>query len=164
MAWWQEIKEQRPEWQATTLPFQEFTHSFVSASPHSDRISISYFKDHRSNKVGAKVWFGELAEGPPRHAHGGAQASVLDEVCGGAAWLNGLTVVAANLNVSFRNMCPLRQDIFCLGWIEKKEGKKILTRGELRDGEGKLIAESEVLFILLDEARMAELRAGIHQK
>jgi hypothetical protein len=45
-----------------------------------------------------------------------------------------------------------------VGWIESVEGRKIFTKGELKAGDV-LCAEAEGLFISIDMARFAGMKA-----
>ena len=74
--------------------------SFVTTES-KDRIESTYYFDDVENIFYAEITFGELAQGPPHHAHGGAISSVLDEAMGAAAWLNNFKVVTAKLEVEF---------------------------------------------------------------
>lgn len=139
-----------PDWQAIDLPFAHLVHSFVSGDPQGQRIRVRYFKGKEPDVLWGRVWFGPEAEGPPGHAHGGAQAAVLDEVCGGAAWVFGHQVVAVQLQTEFIKFVPLHTELLMKGLISKKEGRKIYTEGRIEDGKGQILARAEALFLELN--------------
>lgn len=139
-----------PDWQAIDLPFSHLVHSFVSGDPQGQRIRIRYFKGKEHDVLWGRVWFGPEAEGPPGHAHGGAQAAALDEMCGGAAWVFGHQVVAVQLQTEFIQFVPLRTELLMKAVITKKEGRKIYTEGRIEDGKGQVLARGEVLFLQLN--------------
>ena len=119
---------------------------FVSGDPEGSRYRVRYYRD-REQHLKARVWFGPETEGPPGHAHGGAIAAVLDEVLGLSAWAAGYPIVVANLNVSFRNLLPLRKVVTVHSDIVSVDGRKVMARGCLRSG-ATIYAEAECLCIV----------------
>lgn len=94
------------------------------------------------------ITLGIEKEGPPGHAHGGALATMIDEVMGAAAWHNGYRVLAANLNFNYRRPAPLGVELRVRGWIERVDGRKIFTSGEVLLPDGIVATEGTGLFIL----------------
>lgn len=85
------------------------------------------FKLREDGVVVAECKLSANHEGPPRHAHGGALASLLDEAMGAAAWLAGYRVVAVHLECDYRLAVPLDTDIVVEGRVERHEGRKVFT-------------------------------------
>lgn len=131
--------------------------SFVSGEPDGDRLRVRYFRRERDGALVGKIWFGPGAEGPPAHAHGGSMAAVLDEAMGAAAWMAGHQVLAAKLTVEFRRMLPLENEAMLEAWVERVEGRKVVTRGRLSDSAGEPYAEAEGLFIVVAAERFGDL-------
>ncbi len=131
--------------------------AFVSGDPQSDRLRVRYFPRQHDNVLVALVWFGPGTEGPPGHAHGGSVASALDEAMGGAAWHAGLPVVAARLTIDFREMVPIGIEATIEARIDRVDGRKVRTRGRLTDGAGRVYAEGEGLFIVLEADQLDRL-------
>lgn len=84
-------------------------------------------------------------------------AAVLDEAMGAGALLAGHAVVAANLNINFRRMLPLENEVLLETWVERVDGKKVMTRGRLFDRDGEPYADGEGLFILIGVERFGTL-------
>ncbi len=131
--------------------------AFVSGDPQSDRLRVRYFHRAADGMLVALVWFGPGTEGPPGHAHGGSVASALDEAMGGAAWHAGYPVVAARITVDFREMVPIGIDATIEARIEQVDGRKIRTRGRMTGKDGKVYAEGEGLFIVLEPEQLERL-------
>lgn len=131
--------------------------SFVSGEPGGDRLRVRYFRRESDQRLVGRAWFGPGAEGPPGHAHGGSIAAVLDEAMGAAAWMDGHVVVAAHLGIDYRRLLPLGTDAVLEGWVERVEGRKVWTRGLLRDTAGQPFAYGDALFVELDPERFAPL-------
>jgi acyl-coenzyme A thioesterase PaaI-like protein len=120
--------------------------SFVIGDHSKDRLSVKYFIRKSDKRFFGKVFFGEAAQGPPGHAHGGSMAAVLDEAMGFAAWVAGQTVVAAKITVEYFEMLPVNSVVTVEAWVESVEGRKVKTKAKLYTGD-KTFSSSEGLFI-----------------
>lgn len=127
---------------------------FVSGDRTGNRFRMNYFRDLEKNLV-ARVWFGPVTEGPPKHAHGGSIAAVLDEVLGLAAWAAGHPVVVGNLNVNFRQLLPIQTVVQVTTRLVSVEGRKVMIHGEVCSLDGSVYATGECLCIKLTEAQLA---------
>jgi acyl-coenzyme A thioesterase PaaI-like protein len=132
--------------------------SFVSGEPDGQRLRVRYYRRPADGALVGKVWFGPGALGPPGHAHGGSMAAVLDEAMGLAAWVAGHRVVAARLEVDFKNMMPLGTVATMEVTIAGVEGRKVHMAGVLRSPDGTAFAESRGLFIQLSAEKVEQLR------
>jgi acyl-coenzyme A thioesterase PaaI-like protein len=135
--------------------------AFVSGDPQSDRLRVRYFHRTDDDVLVALVWFGPGTEGPPGHAHGGSVASALDEAMGGAAWAAGYPVVAARITIDFREMVPIGVEATIEARIERVDGRKIHTRGRLLATDGKVYADGEGLFIVLEPEQLERLAGRV---
>lgn len=108
--------------------------------------------------VRASVILGAAYEGPPGCVHGGFVAALFDELLGAAQSMSGAPGMTGRLTVNYRQPTPLHTELSLEGRIRSVEGRKIITDGQLYVGES-LRAEAEGLFISIDLARFAELKA-----
>jgi acyl-coenzyme A thioesterase PaaI-like protein len=108
--------------------------------------------------VYGKATFGAAYEGPPGCVHGGYIAAAFDEVLGATQSLSGAPGMTGRLTVHYRKPTPLHTELRFEGELTEVDGRKIHTVGRLYAGE-LLTAEAEALFISMDIARFAELRA-----
>jgi acyl-coenzyme A thioesterase PaaI-like protein len=140
------------------LPFLALEDTFVSGDRTGHRFRIRYYHAEDSRRLLGKILFGPGAQGPPDHVHGGAMAAILDEAMGGVAWLSGHPVVAANLDLTFRQMLPLATPCLVEAEIVAVEGRKVTTRGVLRDREGQTVfSEGKALFVVLDKRHLDDM-------
>lgn len=152
------LEKTPPESDPADLAFLALEETFVSGDPSGHRLRVNYFRVRADGSLLAKVLFGPGAQGPPDHVHGGAQAALMDETMGGAAWVAGHPVVAAQLNTTFKAMVPLTARAVIRARVEKVEGRKVWTRATLGDETGeKVYARAEALFLTLDENHIAAL-------
>lgn len=130
---------------------------FACGTPDDRRMDITWTWDAARQRMLGSVTFGDLCTGPPRHAHGGAITTVLDEAMGGACWMAGHPVVAANLDINFRAMVPLGVRTTVEAWVERVEGRKIRARGAVHLPSGAVAAEGTSIMVTLPPERFAHL-------
>jgi acyl-coenzyme A thioesterase PaaI-like protein len=137
-------------------PFGFFDHSPMlgQANPLAPPIQLWLEGD----RILGTATFGAAYEGPPGCVHGGYVAAAFDEVLGSTQSLSGSPGMTGRLTVHYRKPTPLETELRFEGWIESVNGRKILTRGELRAGDV-LCAEAEGLFISIDMARFADMKS-----
>jgi len=141
--------EGEPGWTAFDAPaLVGETLRFVSGDQTGNRFRMRYFRDVEQNLV-ARIWFGPVTEGPPEHAHGGSIAAVLDEVLGLAAWAAGHAIVVGNLNISFRQLLPIKTVVQVNTRVVSVEGRKVMVHGEICSLDGVVYAKGECLCITL---------------
>ena len=78
----------------------------------------------------------DAQQGPPSYAHGGASAAILDEAMGLAVWAAGLKVAAVNLEINYQKPLPLHQPLTVEARITQKDGRKVLSSGEINLANG----------------------------
>jgi acyl-coenzyme A thioesterase PaaI-like protein len=110
------------------------------------------------DRMVADVTFGHAYEGPPGHVHGGIVAAAFDELLGATQALSGSPGMTGRLSVTYRAPTPLHVPLRFDSTLDRVEGRKIFTSGRLFNGET-LCAESEGLFISVDFAKIAAMRA-----
>ncbi|MEQ8673855.1 MAG: PaaI family thioesterase [Aggregatilineales bacterium] len=86
-------------------------------------------------------------QGPPGHAHGGSLATLIDEAMGAACWQNGYRVLAVNLNFNYKRPVPLGAEVTITGRVERKDGRKIHTRGAVILSDGGVAVEGTGIFV-----------------
>lgn len=152
------LESPEPGCRPAELAFLALEDTFVSGDLSGHRLSVRYYQREEDQVLRGKVIFGPGTQGPPDHAHGGSMAALLDEAMGGAAWLAGHPVVAANLNITFRQMLPLNSPCFVEAHVIEVEGRKVRTRGTIRSLDGQqTYSDGEALFITLDESKIGNL-------
>lgn len=148
----------QPDWSPVRLPHMVLEDSFVSGDSSGRRLSLRYFRHNPDRSLRAKVIFGPGTQGPPGHAHGGSMAAILDEAMGGAAWMQGHPVVAAELTTRFRTMLPLGTRCVVEASVSGVDGRKVRVAGRLRQSDSDTVfAEGEALFITLDPKKFGVL-------
>ena len=117
------------------------------ASPLSPRLDWEVVaRDDGRTAVEARGTFGAAYEGPPSFVHGGWVACAFDEVLGIANIASGHPGMTARLIVHYRKPTPLFRELVLRAWVERVEGRRIMSRAEMYDGDT-LTAEAEGLFV-----------------
>jgi acyl-coenzyme A thioesterase PaaI-like protein len=106
--------------------------------------------DHDSgDDMRGRVRFSAYYHGRNGAVHGGALALLFDEALGRLA--NGgrrPPSRTAYLRTDFRSIARIETDLLVHAWVERHEGRKIVLRATLLDGET-IVAEGEALFVTL---------------
>jgi acyl-coenzyme A thioesterase PaaI-like protein len=150
----------------TLLPRREshegdgkFAVSFVAQNEGDGLRCVHFMRDDDGALVG-RAWFGPRCEGPPGHAHGGAIASVLDDVMGNGAWLAGHRVVAATIEVEFKKPVPLETIATFETHVDKVEGKRVHMSARVLFGDGSVLALGRGVFVVVDLAQKLRVEGG----
>jgi hypothetical protein len=85
--------------------------------------------------------------GPPEMVHGGVIALIFDELLGAVNVVHGMGAFTGTLTVRYERPTPLGRPLEMTGWIERVEGRKVFTEGELRH-DGQVTARAQGVFIL----------------
>ncbi|MFA5883003.1 MAG: PaaI family thioesterase [Acidimicrobiia bacterium] len=102
--------------------------------------------------------FGHVYEGPPGCLHGGIVAAMFDMVLGAAASFAQRPTLTGTLTVKYRRPTPLMTPIRYVGWIDRLEERKTITKGEAWSGDD-LLAEGEAIFVMIDTKRYDQPRS-----
>ena len=128
------------------------------ASPLAPRIDWDHTADALDGRPGieARGTFGAPYEGPPGHVHGGMIALAFDEVLGIANIAAGHPGMTARLTIHYRKPTPLFHELRFLAAVDRVEGRRIISRAELWDGE-LLTAQADGLFVRPRPERALEI-------
>ncbi|KAI6814046.1 hypothetical protein KC332_g461 [Hortaea werneckii] len=94
---------------------------------------------------------GPGVDGKTGRAHGGFNALVLDQVTGSCAYFHAgpdpIPPATARLEVEYKAPISTPCVVFARAWATKKERRKIWVKGVIQDGQGKVLASGEALYI-----------------
>ena len=150
-----------PGWSEIRHPAAFGSHpTFVTGGDDTDRLRVRYYFRPDDEHLVGKAWFGPGAQGPPGHAHGGSISALLDEAMGFASWIAGLTVVAAEITIRFVEMLPLGQEVHFEAWVERVDGRKVLTGSQVLGVDGTIYGKGNGLFIVIDANQFRKFLEG----
>lgn len=144
-----------PDWEELSLPFHMGSgRSLYSGLEQEQRLRLRMFRRRSDHHLIAHAWFGEGADGPPGHVHGGALAYVLDEAMGCAAWMNNYPVVAAKLEFEYKQMTPLFSDLRIEAWISAVEKRRVRTEAIVSLPTGETCVIGRGAFAILNRSKI----------
>ncbi|HWC31131.1 MAG TPA: PaaI family thioesterase [Dehalococcoidia bacterium] len=100
-------------------------------------------------------------QGYPGYVHGGIVSSLLDEAMGWATYGRGVWALTGKLETRFRDIVPTNELLIVRGCITRDRGRTLDVIAELRDTDGKLLAESKGLMFRAtgEQAKLIEAAA-----
>ena len=98
-------------------------------------------------------------EGPPHGVHGGFVAALFDEILGAAIGLAPPPGVTASLEVRYRNVTPIEQELCFEAWVAEDRGRRIVAQATCHAGET-LTASAKGLFVRVDFDEVRRRMAG----
>jgi len=113
--------------------------------------------DFEARVVRGTVSFGNAYEGAPGCVHGGFLAAALDEALGMACIFSDSPGMTGEFKVRYERPTPIRVPLSIEARLERVEGRKIHTSGEIRAGD-LVTVKATGLFISITRDRFAELR------
>jgi hypothetical protein len=128
------------------------------ASPLAPRVDWELSDDALDGKPGieARGVFGAPYEGPPGHVHGGMIALAFDEILGIANIAGEHPGMTARLTIHYRKPTPLFHELHFRAAVDRVEGRRIMSRAELWDGET-LTAQADGVFVRPTPERALEI-------
>jgi uncharacterized protein (TIGR00369 family) len=125
------------------LPYHGWCFVCGNENPHS--IGLTWFIEN--GVLTSEFILNEAQQGPPKYAHGGASAAILDEAMGLVVWAAGHKVAAVNLNVNYHKPLPLNQKLFVEARIAKIEERKIISEGEIRLADSTISVSGSGIYV-----------------
>jgi uncharacterized protein (TIGR00369 family) len=119
---------------------------FVCGTENPNSIGMQWYV-REDKSIFGEIMLSDKQQGPPGHVHGGALAAMLDEAMGSAVWMAGHMAMAANLNVNYRRPTPLGVLLKVTAVVERTEGRKVFTRGEIRLPDDVIAVEATGIFV-----------------
>jgi acyl-coenzyme A thioesterase PaaI-like protein len=106
-----------------------------------------------------RACFTTAYEGPPGCVHGAMIAAAFDQVFNVANVKSAIAGPTAYLHIDYRRPTLLRHDLVFEGWVDRIDGKKVICKGRIVQGEV-ITCEAEGLFIQIPRERITRLGGG----
>lgn len=127
---------------------------FGCGPDNPDGLRLKFHFDEEHHRVECKFRLAHKYWGPPKHAHGGIVATILDEGMGKVNKLRQVIAVTSEMTVQYLKMVPLGKWLTILGWEERVNGREHYNVAEIRNEKGEVLARSTGKFIAVDPERM----------
>jgi len=86
-------------------------------------------------------------QGAIGYAHGGMIATLLDEAMAKVNGKRGIRAVTLRLNVFYRKMVPVEEEIQLIGRITRRRGRKLYLSSQIQDHHGTVLARATGVFL-----------------
>ncbi len=137
---------EQPRTGETPLAQGTQNHCFGCGEANQTGLQLKFFVDGES-RVLCRFRLDLRFQGPPRHAHGGIIATLLDEAMSKANRRRGITAMTRQMSIDYRRPVPLEKDLLMEGWSESDSGRKHRCSAEIRDAGGSVLASATGLFV-----------------
>lgn len=127
---------------------------FGCGKDNPEGMRLKFHHDHETNKFVAHFRLGRRFTGPPRHAHGGIIAAILDEAMSKPSKPLGIMAPTIALSVRYLKPVPLGQKLTAIGWEARKKGREHYRIAEIRNEAGDLLSEGKGTFLEIHAAGM----------
>ena len=123
---------------------------------------LKFVHDEAGKRFVAHFRLGRRFTGPPRHAHGGIIALILDEAMSKSSKLRNVLAPTMELTVRYLKPVPLGERLTASGWEVRVRGREHLRAAEIRNQSDELLATARGKFKAVDVDRMMQkfLRSG----
>jgi acyl-coenzyme A thioesterase PaaI-like protein len=118
------------------------------ANPHGHHLQAVRVGD----EVIAEHVFDDRHVGAPGIAHGGAVATVLDDIFGFQLYLLGTLAVTRRLEVTYHSPVRLGTSYVLTARLDHRQGRKLHLAADVHGPDGENVAEATALFLTVDAA------------
>jgi acyl-coenzyme A thioesterase PaaI-like protein len=118
------------------------------ANPHG--MGLVFYREGPPDRAVCRFKLSRRYEGPPRHAHGGVIATLLDEAMGKCNKLADVVAMTRTMEVDYLRLVPLRTSLLVRAWSTKRQGRKHWVAGEITTEDGQVLARGHGFFLGVD--------------
>ena len=129
---------------------------FGCGKDNPEGMHLKFHHDQETNKFVAHFRLATRFTGPPRHAHGGIIAAILDEAMSKPSKPLGIMAPTIALTVKYLKPVPLGQKLTATGWEVRKKGRQHYRMAEIRNENGELLSEGKGTFLEIHAAGMMD--------
>jgi uncharacterized protein (TIGR00369 family) len=144
---------------ATRLEPNPTNKCFGCGGSNDGGMKLTFEQDNASRKIVGRFVLGERYQGGGGMAHGGIIAVLLDEAMGKVCRFRDVRAVTAELTVEYLKPVQVDKEIVVEGWETEIKGRNLFLTGEIRNGEGTILARGRGRFVVLGPKEQKNLTA-----
>ncbi|MBZ5570020.1 MAG: PaaI family thioesterase [Acidobacteriia bacterium] len=129
---------------------------FGCGKDNPEGMRLNFVHDEKEKRFVAHFRLGRRFTGPPRHAHGGIIAVILDEAMSKPSKLRNVLAPTVELTVRYLKPVPLGEKLTASGWEVRVRGREHLRAAEIRNHRGELLASGRGKFKAVDADRIMQ--------
>ncbi len=136
------------------IPALKRNYCFVCGTDNPQGMRLKFVYDEEGKRFVCRFRLSRRYWGPPKHAHGGIIATILDEAMGKVNRIRHIIAVTSEMHVKYLKMVPLGQPLL----VESRElhvrGREHIHVAEIRNRRGEILATGRGKFLAVDPVRM----------
>jgi len=119
---------------------------------------LVFDRDSTRRRVLGRFRLGAEFQGGAGFIHGGIIATVLDEAMGKVSRFSDVRTVTVELNIQYLRPIRVDEEIQVEAYEKSRNGKHLIHLGEIRNGQGEMLAKATGRFVVVDPKRYAGLK------
>jgi uncharacterized protein (TIGR00369 family) len=124
---------------------------FGCGGDNAGGMKLTFEQDNVNRKIVGRFVLGERYQGGGGMAHGGIIAVLLDEAMGKVCRFRDVRAVTAELTVEYLKPVSVAQEIVVEGYEAEQKGRNLFLIGEIRNGEGQVLARGRGRFVIIGQ-------------
>lgn len=129
---------------------------FGCGKDNPEGMRLRFHHDEVTGKFVAHFRLGRRFTGPPRHAHGGIIAAILDEAMSKPSKPLGIMAPTKELTVTYLRPVPLNAKLTASAWEVRADGRHHYRQAEIHDASGELLSVGRATFVEVHAEGMME--------
>ncbi|MBZ5646751.1 MAG: PaaI family thioesterase [Acidobacteriia bacterium] len=121
-------------------------------NPHGMHLKFHYHEE--TDSFVARMRLPQRYWGPPKHAHGGIIATILDEAMGKVNKLKHVIALTREMTIEYLKPVPLHKPLVVEGRAKYARGRRHVNVGEIRNEKGEVLARGRAVFVAIDPHKM----------
>jgi len=122
---------------------------FGCGGDNAGGMKLTFEQDNANRKIVGRFVLGERYQGGAGFAHGGIIALLLDEAMGKVCRFREVRAVTAELSVEYLKPVAVDKEIVVEGRETEMKGRNLFMTGEIRNGNGEVLARGKGRFVVL---------------
>jgi uncharacterized protein (TIGR00369 family) len=127
---------------------------FGCGKDNPEGLRLKFYYDEERKRFVCRFRLSRRFTGPPKHAHGGIIATILDEAMGKVNKLRHVVALTRVMEVHFLKPVPLNETLVVEGHEVRVRGRKHINAAEILNDRGQVLASSRGTFIAIDPLAM----------
>jgi acyl-coenzyme A thioesterase PaaI-like protein len=157
--WWEQQPDAPMRSAGARRSFMDMSPLRGLLNPVAPLLAVDREEGPEGPRLVGRVRLTRVYEGPPHGVHGGIVAALFDEMLGAAQNLAPPAGVTAKLEVRYRHVTPLEEELRFDAWVEENRRRRITTRATCHAGST-LTADARGLFVRVDFAEVEQYMAS----
>jgi len=129
-------------------------HCFACGKDNAAGMHLKFFLDYDARRAICNFKLSRKYTGPPKYAHGGIIATILDEAMGKVNRFRNVLALTSSMEVRYLKPVPLGKMLTVTAYEQSVEGRKHINVAEISNGDGQVLARSTGTFIAIDPEKM----------